>query len=256
MARRAFSSLEIYHPVQGASVAPFLQSVEHIGKLLGNSSLGYVAELVPEVNIGDVTEPYQATGMLTSIGEPRLEVFPANSLRLRLLEREAPATLRLGGAFRRVIGRMMTNVDKTPKQKNEPRMQKIEGLQSALNNILYSCDSEDVTPERIQVEFDAYTLKGQAEHDSELGFVLALVPSIGGVSTIAVMREAIRCSHSSARHSNKVTYPSRDFSLDVPFARLPVDVSDEERRVFGEKIRGLLPIKLSFSGQIDHENHR
>lgn len=241
--REAFTSLVIYRGVEEGATH-FLDHVREAGEQI----FGYeVHSVTPEVCIDESDESGDSTIMsIRGIPTPRLDLYKQRDLRLYLLDKYAPTRLNFSSKFRWAASKVINAADYIPHK----RTKRSEGEEAqrhggSLARRFYQIGLQyDILDQKhLELNFNAVTQPVELIHDY-LGQEVTLLPDATDRAFMMLLDQAKLCVRGLGMHSAKVGYPECRRALQLPFARMPLDATPEQRADFIKAVEERLPVRF------------
>lgn len=232
------------------------RQVTHADRLL--AALRHVGERVfGHVAVGDLVEPVEdseqtfgiTVKQIVSLEQPKIVVYRAAELELRMFELFAPKESNMDGKFRYAAHKMFSHNEKVykPVARTNPDGSKFRtsNLYPLLDRIALSHGVIDQT----NVPISLIGLHQVDSPEVTYGTRLSLVLNPGDETTRMFIEQSHACREAVADVSRRLTIPSGSSSLHIPCCELPDDVTATEMTEFTSGVaRSIIDTRLTVTG--------
>jgi hypothetical protein len=181
------------------------------------------------------------TKKLIGVQSSRSSFDDSSTSRLILFERHAVEQMHLHKSFRNALDRLETDADPYYEyiDATTSRHKPDKSIEATMRRIGLRYDEPN--QDKLRVSIDGLVTRNvtvlNSTHEE-----LALIPSAESKVTAMLAEQANVCIRGLAYHGRKSVYPYTPAILSMPFAKIPRDITPDQRSEFIQSIKNYLPI--------------
>jgi len=242
-----YSYLQIERPVI-AGGREFLVQAREIGRrVLGEHVVTSITEFAIPQETVDGEQPFGPAEIITPIETPNMILAgEAKDLKLVLLHRAVPNDIAQDFNFGRHEARFRTGLSDYQRVDNEGggwQHERYEEptLKDELDAISVAYHAEI---DNLSLVFDRVGVIGEPGND----LIFGLFPREEQIGTFVLHKQAKLCFERLAAQSTRLAYPTSPWSLNVPFARVPGNITQWEYQRLSQGLHAQMPLRLGIGG--------